>query len=423
MKLQSLQSIVNSMLRQYKEYGIADASLGTYKNGFCSPVIRFFDEKNGGTYSSDMLDLYAKIYREKFLNHEISWGYYSMIARIVRILKSVAETGTADFSSAKPEKKYITSSEHLDMTNHIIELNHIPPGSIKNFHTRIRHIFCYIESRGIADKDLTDMVFFDYLAEVSNSHAGCRGETMKAVRLTTQYLKTNGSDKLRTDFSLLPYKRPVKRMVPPYSYEEIKAIVDAIDITQPIGKRDYAIMLLAFDTGLRASDIITLKMEDVNWNKGTLSIKQSKTKYPITQPLKGVVLNALADYILDVRPSNGEKEIFLSQRPPFKAFRTHGALDSILEKYCKLASIEKKPRRAFHSIRRAFATELSLKGIPICEISELLGHRSLNSDKPYLSYSKENIAFVAGDFSEIPLTGGIYAEVLNAKGGVCNGIL
>lgn len=414
---QTIQSVVDSMLSQYKEYGIADASYSTYKTGYCAPIIRFCIERNSGMYSAAILDSYLSVQKEKLLNNEIGYSYYSEITRVVRLLKSVAETGTADFSKIKPDKKYIPSIEHRDMTDHIIELNNVSAGSVKNLHVRIRHLFCYIESRNIADKDLTDSVFFDYLASVSSSHKGCRGEIMRAVRLTTEYLKTNGSYKLCTDFSLLPYRKPTIRMIPPYSHEEIKCIVDSIDITQPIGKRDYAIMLLAFDTGLRGIDIIRLKKQDIDWKKGTLSIKQSKTKHSITQALKSIVLNALADYILDARPDNAEKEIFLSHRPPYKAFCSSDALDNIIEKYRKLAGVEKKPRRAFHSVRRAFATELSLKGIPLGEISELLGHRSLRSDKPYLSYNKENIAFVAGDFSEIPITDGIYARILKTEEG------
>ncbi len=417
MQLQPLRSVVDSMLRQYKAYGIADTSYNTYKNGFCNPIIRFFDERNGGMYSESILDNYLIMQKEKLENNEISLTYYSIISRIVRLLKTVAETGTADFSSAKSDKQYIPSPEHQELVDHIIELNNISPGSVKNLHVRIRHLFCYIESQGITDKELTDSVFFDYLSSVAESHKGCITEIMRAVRLTSTYLKANGSEKLSTDFSLLPIKKPAIHMIPPYSYEEIKRIVDVIDTT-PIGKRDYAIMLLAFDTGLRGIDIIKLKNQDINWKAGTLSIKQSKTKHPVTQALKGVVLNALADYILDARPDNGEKEVFLSHRPPYKAFCGSDALDNIIGKYCKLAGVEKKPRRAFHSVRRAFATELSLKGIPLGEISELLGHRSLRSDKPYLSYSRNQISFVASDFSEIPITDGLYAKYFSSdKGG------
>lgn len=417
MSVQPMQSIVDSMLCQYKVYGIADATYNWYRDSYCGRIIRFCEENNGGIYSPAMLDSFLAVYTDKLANKEIGATYYSVIVRVIRLLKSVAETGTADFSKEKPPKQYNPSPEHWEKTNRIIELNNISAGSVKGLHVQIRHIFCFIEEQGIEDKDLTDSVFFDFLSSISSSHKGCMGEIMRAIRLTSSYLKANGSEKLCTNFSLLPIKRAAIRMIPPYSHDEIKRIVDAIDITSAMGKRDYAIMLLAFDTGLRGIDIVKLKIQDIDWRAGTLSIRQSKTKQPITQVLKGVVLNAVADYILDSRPDNGEKEVFLSTRPPHKALRGTDALDSIIDKYCSLAGVEKKLRRAFHSVRRAFATELSLKGVAIGEISELLGHRHIRSDKPYLSYDRKHVAFVAGDFSEIPLVGGIYASILNAERG------
>lgn len=417
MSVQTMQSIVDAMLSQYKEYGITDASYNTYRESYCNPIIRFCKEKNGGLYSSDILDVFLSAYTNKLENGEIGQTYYSVFTRIVRLLKSVAETGTADFSKAKSSKQYNPSPEHWEKTKQIIESNNVSAGSVKNLQVQIRHLFCFIEEQGIADKDLTDSVFFDFLSTVSNTHKGCMGEIMRAIRLTSSYLKANGSNKLHTDFSLLPIKKAAIRMIPPYSHDEIKRIVDAIDITTALGKRDYAIMLLAFDTGLRGIDIIKLTTSDIDWKTGTLSLKQSKTKHTVIQSLKGIVLNAVADYILDVRPDNGEKEVFLSSRPPHRALQGCDALDDIIDKYCRLADVEKKPRRSFHSVRRAFATELSLKGIAIGEISELLGHRQIRSDKPYLSYDRKHVAFVAGDFSEIPLIGGVYASLLNGEGG------
>ena len=243
-------------------------------------------------------------------------------------------------------------------------------------------------------------------------------EIMRAVRLTSAFLKENGSMNLHTDFSLLPIKKATIHMIPPYTQEEIKRIVDAINLDTDMGKRDFAIMLLAFDTGLRGIDIIQLCCQDIDWRKGTLSIRQSKTGDPIIQPLNGTVLNAMADYALEVRPDNGENEFFLSSRPPRKALKGCFSLDNIIEKYCEIAGVEKKPRRSFHSVRRSFATELSLKGVALEEISELLGHRDLRSDKPYLSYDRKHVSFIAADFTEIPIRGGIYAKAFTeSKGG------
>lgn len=265
MNVQTMQSIVDSMMSQYKAYGIADASYNSYRNSYCNPIIRFCEENNGGFYSSSMLDDFLAVYTNKLVNKEIGKTYYSTFARIVRLLKSVSKTGTADFSKEKSAKQYDPSPEHWKKTNQIIESNNVSSGSVRGLQVQIRHIFCFIEEQGLEDEDLNDKVFFDFLASVSDSHKSCMGEIMRAIRLTTSYLRANGSDKLQTDFSLLPIKKATVRMIPPYSHEEIKRIVDAIDITSALGKRDYAIMLLAFDTGLRGIDIIKLKTQDIDW--------------------------------------------------------------------------------------------------------------------------------------------------------------
>lgn len=80
--------------------------------------------------------------------------------------------------------------------------------------------------------------------------------------------------------------------------------------------------------------------------------------------------------------------------------------------------------RAFHSLRRSFATELSLSEVPLPIISQMLGHKNINDDKPYLSYNRTQVAFCAMDFSDVPIKNGIYKNehsltfALLTKGGV-----
>ena len=418
MEQKCIQLIVNSLLEQYKSYGAADASIETYQHGFCGPIIRYCNKVNNGWYSAGVLDDYLSMQKEKLENQKIGKTYYSIFERIVSLIKSVAETGAADFSRMPASKKYNPSQEHWVIADKIVETNKVSSGSVKNLHTQIRHLFCFIEENKVSDKDVTDELFFNFLSSVKDTNKGSMSEIMRAVRLTSAFLKENGSMNLHTDFSLLPIKKATIHMIPPYTQEEIKRIVDAINLDTDMGKRDFAIMLLAFDTGLRGIDIIQLCCQDIDWRKGTLSIRQSKTGDPIIQPLNGTVLNAMADYALEVRPDNGENEFFLSSRPPRKALKGCFSLDNIIEKYCEIAGVEKKPRRSFHSVRRSFATELSLKGVALEEISELLGHRDLRSDKPYLSYDRKHVSFIAADFTEIPIRGGIYAKAFTeSKGG------
>ncbi len=415
MQQKKIQSVVDAMLAQLKNYGAADSTISTYRDSFCAPIIRYFKREGSDYYSQDLLDSYLSVYKAKLDSGRIGETYYSITARIVRILKTVAETGTADFSRLKSSRRFEPSPEHLALTEQIIEANHVSHGAVRELHTDIRHFFCFIEEKGIDTPDITDEVFYDFIRSVSASNKGSMQVIMRAVRLISSYLRENGSARLQTDFSLLPMKYAAVHMVPPYSQEEISKIVTAIDASTPMGKRDLAVMLLAFDTGLRGVDIIKLRLEDIDWKAGLVSIRQSKTGHPITQALKGSVMNAVADYILEARPQNGEREVFLSLRPPHKAFTGSFSLDTMIEKYCRLAGVEKKPGRSFYSVRRAFATELSLKGVPLGEISELLGHRQVRSDKPYLSYDRNQISFCAAGFSEIPITKGLYAGVFQTQ--------
>ena len=172
-----------------------------------------------------------------------------------------------------------------------------------------------------------------------------------------------------------------------------------------------AIILLAFKTGLRGIDIRNLKFTDINWNKGEISVIQRKTKEPIKLPLNGKVMNAVADYILNARPVSGCSQIFLTMKGPTKPFSNASGLDSIIDKYSVISGVVKKPMRSFHSLRRSFATELSLSEVPLPIISQMLGHKNVNEDKPYLCYNRTQITFCSMNFSDVPIRNGIYKNI------------
>jgi integrase len=179
----------------------------------------------------------------------------------------------------------------------------------------------------------------------------------------------------------------------------------------PLGIRDRAILLLAFETGLRAIDIIKLQQSDIDWRNSEVHVMQSKTSDFLNVPLNGTVMNAVADYILKARPESDSSEIFLRSKSPYRAFKTTCALTGVVEKYCALAGVEKKLYRSFHSLRRSFATELSAAGVPLPTISQMLGHKSVDEARPYLSYNRQQTMSCAMGFDGIPISGGVYAPM------------
>ena len=171
--------------------------------------------------------------------------------------------------------------------------------------------------------------------------------------------------------------------------------------------RDLAIVLLAYDTGLRWCDIKDMKFEDIDWKNGLVSIMQKKTKKPVTLPLSGKTMNAIADYILKERPKSDFREVFLTKKglpkPLKRGFR-------ILEKASRESGVDIIKRRKFHSLRRTYATEMSGADIPLETISQMLGHKSVKEDKPYLTYNREKISFLTFDFSLVPLNSKFYLD-------------
>ena len=86
-----------------------------------------------------------------------------------------------------------------------------------------------------------------------------------------------------------------------YDNDEIERLLDCVDISNSIGKRDYLILSLLVYLGLRISDIIDLKLSDINWNLNTINIVQQKTQTTLILPLIDEVKYPLLDYLKNVR--------------------------------------------------------------------------------------------------------------------------
>ncbi|MDZ7607132.1 MAG: tyrosine-type recombinase/integrase [Cyclobacteriaceae bacterium] len=102
-----------------------------------------------------------------------------------------------------------------------------------------------------------------------------------------------------------------------YTDQEIQKLLMSVDRGTIVGKRDYAILVLAAYLGLRASDIARLKFLNLNWEQSKIAVTQFKTGKEITLPLLPVVGNALLDYIQYGRPKSDEQYIFLFVISPF----------------------------------------------------------------------------------------------------------
>ena len=133
-----------------------------------------------------------------------------------------------------------------------------------------------------------------------------------------------------------------------WKLDELKAMLSAIDRNSPIGKRDYAMILLACILGLRIGDIKNLRFHNFNWENKKLSLIQHKTHKPLTLPMPDAVGWAVIDYIKNGRPQYYETDhVFLKHMPPFYPIGNENHMQQQLVRYMRKAGIDQRTKKTF----------------------------------------------------------------------------
>jgi len=184
--------------------------------------------------------------------------------------------------------------------------------------------------------------------------------------------------------------------------EAVEKLLAAVDRHSPLGKRDYAVCILVAQLGLRIGDVLDLRFEDVDWNKGTIRIMQKKTKMPLEIPLTEDVGKAMIDYLKHGRPQADSRHIFVLHTAPFTPFSMNANLHHVIDKYRRNAGITlpKECRRGFHSLRHTVATRLHEAEVPIQVIASLLGHSSVETTRHYAKVNIELLRKAALEWKE-----------------------
>ena len=403
-----LKPLTEQLMKEVIKYGILAVSTEQYQN-VCNSIIKFAESTGVDSYSPELMTSYQEFLGQRVSNGEICKEYRRFQTRVIRMLSSLADDGQVDFSSAKcPLRKYPVSNEIAELVEKILETCQISDKTKKDLRAPTRHFLWYAARQGLVPESIDDMTVMRFLIEeIPTSNSGSTGRTLRCVKYATEYLKNNGNHNIHRDYALLKLKNDHRRIVPAYSEDEICSIADAMDTDDVLGKRDRAIILIAYCTGLRGIDIISIRLTDIDWRNQKVSVIQSKTHTPIISELNGETMNALADYILDWRPECDVSEVFVTVKAPYRSLSK--GFGSMLDKYCDKACVQKIALRGFHSIRRSFETVMVSRGVPIETASQMMGHKTITEDKPYITHNKSQAAFVAMDFSDVPITAGFYA--------------
>jgi len=207
-------------------------------------------------------------------------------------------------------------------------------------------------------------------------------------------------------------RKMTKKALPSfYTSEEVARIESAFERDTKLGKRNYAMALLASRLGIRASDICLLQLENLDWKENVIKFTQRKTGRELELPLLSEVGDAIIDYLRHARPATKNRTLFISMQEPYRGIRVSTMSDAIA-KAIKRAGIATVGRHTgAHSLRHSLATAMMQSQTSLQVISSTLGHSDSISTMGYLHVSIGSLMECTHD---VPPVGKDYYE---QKGG------
>jgi integrase/recombinase XerD len=205
----------------------------------------------------------------------------------------------------------------------------------------------------------------------------------KVVRVFLRFLIATGRCTVGLDDAIPSlahwHLASLPRYLPPVHVERLIA---SCDRASPVDRRDRAILLLLARLGLRAGDIVHLRLSDIDWKDASIQVC-GKGRRHARLPLTQEVGRAIVAYLKKGRPPTNADTLFIHCRAPYCAFRTPGAITMIVDKAFRRAGVVRPSRGAAHLLRHSFATALLQKGASLQDIAAVLRHRSLETTQIY----------------------------------------
>ena len=365
--------------------GYAPSSIKHYATCWDS-LIRYTDLRMIGEFSNELCENFLQAGGKKFQN--LGGAADKDDIRGIKLLTSFVEdqivaahmqrTPVAPQPYLETAKAYIAFMQSIGQT----------AASIKSKRSRIKIFLDSILGIGIhALNDVSRegiVSFMDHLTSKYTSVA--RANILYSVKDFLKFCEREGY--ITTKLSHLIkgiYANPNEKLPSTYTQEEIALLLESVNRETSSGKKHYAILVLVAQLGIRASDIISITLDDIKWEQGIIEFSQYKTGTYVRLPLIDSVKYALADYLKNSRPATEYKQLFIRDRAPVAPYKVSGSIFAIVSKQFQIAGVSSDGKcRGPHSLRHSLASGLLKEEIPLPVIASVLGHINTKNTNRYL---------------------------------------
>lgn len=276
--------------------------------------------------------------------------------------------------------KYIAYRRNLGYRANTI---HMDCNSIYRFIT-------YISDLGIDDYPyIRSEHVLSFASSDAHSTVEGRNAYITRVRGFLIFLRDNGVVDLYIDSRIIGRFRNEKKLIKIISEEDVRKIT-SMEYTDASAIRAYAIFLLGIKCGLRSIDIVNLKFGDISFRDRTLRIVQIKTGKEIVLPIPVIALNAIYDYVKNVRPESSSEYIFVSFHVPFEKL-SRRMCEAAFDMLKKRNGIAQDRYRGFHICRKTYASSIINRTKDIDITAYSLGHSDNSTVDDYISIDTSNM--------------------------------
>jgi len=322
---------------------------------------------------------YSDYAKKRFISHACNW------LKMFGYLKLPIE---------KPQPFSVYLDEYINHIRH--ELGYSEVTVCARIHL-LKNFLGLLSSKTQDFKKITILTIDEILLSKKNSNKYSRRSMQSYTSVIRAFFRYAEQKKWCTGLvNAIKIARTYKHEALPYSpsWDEVKKIVASTEGDKPTNVRDRAILLLLSVYGLRRTEVATLTLDNIDWQKEQIQLSRAKSGKPQTFPLSAVVGEAILRYIKDVRPNNVVyRNIFICRKAPLHPLGA-SAITAIVSTRWKPLDVKIKHHGA-HALRHACATHLINEGVTLKEISNHLGHSDLETTRIYAKVDLVNLRKVA----------------------------
>jgi site-specific recombinase XerD len=376
---QTITELIDACIDYFEQNCYTKHRIERYKSMWRNGICHYMKISGITNYNSSIGEEFI---RDK-ISSRVTPGERDFI-RSVSVLNEMQATGKVSKKTVHPITRKLTGSVGEAIESFLFRMKELRRNAKTiNDHLLYLHRFIqYLNNNNITSLgDISERHVLSFVSTQTNNNIN----VVSSLRMFFRFAYEERLLKTNLSYVLTNYKWVKREKLPSfYTGEEVIKIESTVSLSSEVGKRNYAVLLLATRLGLRASDIANLSFINFDWDKSRITLQQYKTGREIELPLLTEVGEAIISYLKFGRPRSSSPNVFLSARAPYRTM-TGESVSSAVRQIIDASGISIGQRKhGPHSMRHSLASRLLEHEVSLPVISESLGHEKTETTMVYL---------------------------------------